>query len=150
MEEALRDLLRIKSVNLRNQKVGYVAPGFTFLGVANAIPDLEIHSNEVFIWHAKGGILPITESEIIRFGMDAPNGLNLILSERPVHSECHSVVTFNFRILEPEEVSMWVGKAVLSGDLIATAKDEVEDQMELLEHEKRIQKLLVQIGRAHV
>ena len=143
MEEALRDLLRIKSVNLRTQKVGSVAPGFTFLGVANAIPDLEIHSNEVFIWHAKAGILPITESEIIRFGMDAPNGLNLILSERPVHSECHSVVTFNFRILEPEEVSMWVGKAVLSGDLIATSKDDVEDQMERLEHEKRTQKLLV-------
>lgn len=124
MEAALRDLLRIKSVNLRTHNADLVPNGFTCLGVATSIPELEIHSNEVFIWHARAGILPITKSEIIRFGMDAPSGLNLIFSERPVQSECYSVDTFDFRILEPEEISLLVGKAVLSGDLIATAKDE--------------------------
>ena len=144
MEAVLRELLRIKSVNLRTHNADIVPNGFTCLGVATSISELEIHSNEVFIWHARAGILPITKSEIIRFGMDAPSGLNLILSERPVQSECYSVDTFDFRILEPEEISLLVGKAVLSGDLIATAK--VEDdraRMEQYGHERPIEKMLV-------
>ncbi|MFL2974756.1 MAG: hypothetical protein ACJZ42_00345 [Candidatus Thalassarchaeaceae archaeon] len=144
MEAALRDLLRIKSVNLRPHNEGLAPHGFTCLGVATSIPELEIHSNEVFIWHARAGILPITKSEIIRFGMDAPSGLNLILSERPIQSECYSVDTFDFRILEPEDVSLWVGKAVLSGDLIATAKDaDDRARMEQYGHESPIEKMLV-------
>ena len=129
VEEALRDLLRIKSVNLRNERIEFAPHGFTFLGVATSIPDLEIHADEVYMWHAEAGILPITKSEIIRFGIDAPRGLNLILSERLVQSECHSVDSFEFRILGPEEISSWVGKAVLSGDLIASAKkNETHDE----------------------
>ena len=124
MEAALRDLLRIKSVNLRTSQVDPTPHGFTCLGIATAIPDLGIHSNEVTIWLAQAGILPLTSSEIIRFGMDAPRGFNLILSERQVQPECHAVDTFNFKILEPDEISSWVGKAVLSGDLIASAKDD--------------------------
>ena len=127
MEAVLRDLLRIKSVNLRDQKAVAASHGFTCLGIATSIPELEIHSDEVFIWHARAGILPITKSEIIRFGIDAPSGFNLILSERSVQSECHSVESFDFRILEPEAISLWVGKAVLSGDLIASARDDVRD-----------------------
>ena len=127
MEAVLRDLLRIKSVNLRDQKAVTASHGFTCLGIATSIPELEIHSDEVFIWHARAGILPITKSEIIRFGIDAPSGFNLILSERAVQSECHSVESFDFRILEPEAISLWVGKAVLSGDLIASARDDVRD-----------------------
>ena len=88
--------------------------------------------------------MPITKSEIIRFGMDAPSGLNLILSERPVQSECHSVDTFDFRILEPEDISLWVGKAVLSGDLIVTAKGEDDRaRMEQHGHKRPIEKMLV-------
>jgi len=144
MEAVLRDLLRIKSVNLRTHNADLVPNGFTCLGVATSIPELEIHSNEVFIWHARAGILPITKSEIIRFGMDAPSGLNLILSERTVQSECYSVDTFDFRILEPEEISLLVGKAVLSGDLIATAKDEDDRaRMEQFGHERPVEKMLV-------
>ena len=144
MEAALRDLLRIKSVNLRTHNADLVPNGFTCLGVATSIPELEIHSNEVFIWHARAGILPITKSELIRFGMDAPSGLNLILSERPVQSECYSVDTFDFRILEPEEISLLVGKAVLSGDLIATAKDEDDrPRMKHYGHNRPIEKMFV-------
>jgi len=135
MEEVLRDLLRIKSVNLRNQKVGAASHGFTCLGIATSIPELEMQSNEVIIWHARAGILPITKSEIIRFGIDAPKGFNLILSEREVQPECHSVGTFDFRILEPEEISLWVGKAILSGDLIASAR--VDDRVDRGKAESR-------------
>ena len=127
MEEALRDLLRAKAVNLRNHDSVIDTHGFISMGVASSIPDLEIHSNGVFIWYAPAGILPITSSEIIRFGMEAPNGLNLILSERQVQSGCHSVDSFDFKILDPEEISLWIGRAVLSGDLIASAR-EVESQ----------------------
>ena len=146
MEAVLRDLLRIKSVNLRLQKVEDASHGFTCLGIATSIPELEIYSDEVFIWHARAGILPITKSEIIRFGIDAPNGFNLILSERDVQSECHSVETFDFRILEPEAISSWVGKAILSGDLIASAKKVDRDDpvmVESRENENSIESLLV-------
>ena len=132
MEATLRDLLRIKSVDLRTEQMGLSPHGFTCLGIATSIPELDIHSNKVFIWHARAGILPLTSSEVIRFGMDAPSGFNLILSEREVQSECHSVDTFDFRILEPADISSWIGKAVLSGDLIATAKEEV--QMKVVQH----------------
>ena len=146
MEAVLRDLLRIKSVNLRDQKAVAASHGFTCLGIATSIPELEIHSDEVFIWHARAGILPITKSEIIRFGIDAPNGFNLILSEREVQSECHSVETFDFRILEPEAISSWVGKAVLSGDLIASAKEVDRDDpgmVEIRRNENSIERMLV-------
>lgn len=122
MEEALRDLIRIKSVNLRSEKIDFAPHGFAFLGIASSIPDLGIHSGGVFIWHAQAGILPITKSELIRFGMDAPSGLHIILSERIVQSDCYSIGSFEFRILEPDEISTWVGKAVLSGDLVASAR----------------------------
>lgn len=146
MEAVLRDLLRIKSVNLRTQKVDSSPHGFTCLGIATSIPELEIQSDEVFIWHARAGILPITKSEMIRFGIDAPRGFNLILSEREVQSDCHSVETFDFRILEPEAISLWVGKAVLSGDLIASAKGDDGDDREIVEsrgNENSIESMLV-------
>ena len=146
MEAVLRDLLRIKSVNLRDQKAVAASHGFTCLGIATSIPELEIHSDEVFIWHARAGILPITKSEIIRFGIDAPSGFNLILSERAVQSECHSVETFDFRILEPEAISSWVGKAVLSGDLIVSAKEVDRDDPGMVEsrrNENSIERMLV-------
>ena len=133
MEEVLRELLGIKSVNLRTQKVASSSHGFKCLGIAASIPGLEIHSDEVFIWHVRAGILPLTKSEMIRFGINAPSGLNLILSERVVQSECHSVQNFDFKILEPDDISLWVGKAVLSGDLIASAKSDDVDERVILE-----------------
>tara|TARA_B110000014_G_C20124510_1_gene597912 strand:- start:4107 stop:5030 length:924 start_codon:yes stop_codon:yes gene_type:complete len=124
MEGALRDLLRTKAVSFRNHEFANDTHGFTSMGVAVSIPDLGIQSNGVSIWHAPAGILPITRSEILRFGIDAPSGFNLILSERLVQSDCHLVDTFNFQILGPEEISLWIGRAVLSGDLIATVRGE--------------------------
>ena len=146
MAAVLRELLRIKSVNLRDPKAVTASHGFTCLGIATSIPELEIHSDEIFIWHARAGILPITKSEIIRFGIDAPSGFNLILSEREVQSGCHSVESFDFRILEPEVISSWVGKAVLSGDLIASAKDVDRDDPGMVEsrgNDNSVERMLV-------
>jgi len=146
MEAVLRDLLRIKSVNLRDPKAVTASHGFTCLGIATSIPELEIHSDEIFIWHARAGILPITKSEIIRFGIDAPSGFNLILSEREVQSGCHSVESFDFRILEPEVISSWVGKAVLSGDLIASARGDDQDDTRTVEsrgNDNSVERMLV-------
>ena len=136
MEEVLRELLGIKSVNLRTQKVASSSHGFKCLGIAASIPGLEIHSDEVFIWHVRAGILPLTKSEMIRFGIDAPSGLNLILSEREVLSECHSVQNFDYKILEPDDISLWVGKAVLSGDLIASAKSDNGDEKRIMDTQR--------------
>jgi len=80
--------------------------------------------------------LPLTKSEMIRFGIDAPSGLNLILSEREVQSECHSVQNFDYKILEPDDISLWVGKAVLSGDLIASAKSDNDDEKRIMDTQR--------------
>ncbi len=124
MEGALSELIHIRAVNFRPLQTDIASGDFSPLGVADSIPDFGTSSNEVFIWHAYAGILPITASEVIRFGMDAPRGFNLILSERQVQPDCHSVDTFDFRIIEPMEISKWIGQAVLSGDLTVSANED--------------------------
>ena len=79
MEAVLRDLLRVKSVNLRDQKAVAASHGFTCLGIATSIPELEIHSDEVFIWHARAGILPITDKLMTRFNITLQEGVDFVL-----------------------------------------------------------------------
>ncbi len=121
MEGALRDLLSVRAVDLRPFEFKPESIDFNPIGLATSIPDFEIHSQQTYIWHAPAGFLPITKSEIIRFGMDSPSGFHLILSERNFHSDCQSVETFEFKLVGPERISKWVGEAILSGDLVASA-----------------------------
>jgi len=121
MEEVLRDLLGIRAVNFRPLEYNIESDDFTPLGVADSVPDFGTSGDEVFIWHASAGILPITARELIRFGMDAPRGLNLIFSERQLQPDCNSLDTFDFKIIEPKEISNWIGQAVLSGELNVSA-----------------------------
>ena len=52
--------------------------------------------------------------------MDAPDGFHLILSERATHSDCDPIDETKFQIVSPNQVSEWIGSAVLSGDLAAS------------------------------
>ena len=121
MEDILRALLSIRSVDFDSFDI--VVPGSPFrpIGVATAVPDFDIHTGRTFIWHAPPEILPITRSELDRFEMDAPEGFHLIFSERTTHSDCDPIDETKFRIISPKQLSQWIGSAVLSGDIVASA-----------------------------
>ena len=126
----MRALLSIRSVDFDSFDI--VVPGSPFrpIGVATAVPDFDIHTGRTFIWHAPPEILPITRSELDRFEMDSPDGFHLILSERPTHSDCDPIDGTKFQIVSPKQISHWIGSAVLSGDIVASAVLEDSDNTE--------------------
>ena len=130
MEGILRALLSIRSVEFDSFDIGIPGSPFEPIGIATAVPDFGIHSGRTFIWHAPPGILPITRSELDRFEMDSPDGFHLILSERPTHSDCDPIDGTKFQIVPPNQISQWIGSAVLSGDIVASAVLEDSDGIE--------------------
>jgi len=124
MEDVLRALLRIRSVDFDSFDIVMAESPFKPIGVATAVHDFGIDTGRIHIWHAPSEILPITRSELDRFQMDAPDGFHLILSERTTHPDCDLVDETKLRIVSPNEVSQWIGSAVLSGDLVASAVPE--------------------------
>ena len=117
----MRALLSIRSVDFDSFDIGIPGSPFRPIGVATAVPDFGIHTGRTFIWHAPPEILPITRSELDRFEMDSPDGFHLILSERPTHSDCDPIDETKFQIVSPKQISHWIGSAVLSGDIVASA-----------------------------
>ena len=130
MEGILRALLKIRSVDFGSLNIGIPESPFKPIGLATAVPDFGIHSERTFIWHAPPEILPITRSELDRFEMDAPEGFNLIFSERTTHSDCDPIDETKFRIISPKQLSQWIGSAVLSGDIVASASMQEIDAAE--------------------
>ena len=124
MEDVLRALLSIRSVDFDSFDIGVPGSPFRPIGVATAVPDFGIHRGRTFIWHAPPEILPITRSELDRFEMDSPDGFHLILSERPTHSDCDPIDGTKIQIVSPKQISHWIGSAVLSGDIVASAVPE--------------------------
>ena len=121
MEGVLRELLSLRSVDYDSFDIGIPESPFKPIGIATAVPDFGIYSQKTFMWHAPKEILPITRSELDRFEMDAPDGFHLILSERETHSDCDSIDGTKLQIVSPKQISQWIGSAVLSGELVASA-----------------------------
>ena len=120
MEDILRALLSIRCVDFDSFDIVMPESSFKPIGVATAVPDFDVITGRTLIWHAPSEILPITRSELDRFEMDAPDGFHLILSERTTHSDCDPIDETKFQIISPNQVSEWIGSAVLSGDLAAS------------------------------
>ena len=133
MDEALRDLLAVRAVNLRPPDSQTGTHGFSFLGVADSVIALGTRQDSVFIWHASPGFLPITGRELTRWGLDAPNGFHWILSERPVEGDLVGLESLEVVIWGPAEVSQWLGEAILMGDLMAKAPSTGKTEPEKLE-----------------
>jgi len=130
MEDILRALLSMRAVDFESYDIRIPESPFKPIGVATAIPDFDIHRGRTFIWHATQEILPITRSELIRFEMDAPEGFHLILSERTTHQDSDSIDGSKFQIVSPNQISQWIGSAVLSGELVASTVQEDSDDTE--------------------
>ena len=121
VDEAIRDLLAIRAVNLRPSDSHNEIQGFSCIGIADSVDEMGTNSGGVFIWLASKGILPVTGSELTRWGLDAPSGFHWILSERPVEGGIEILDSLEVEIWGPAEVSKWLGEAVLMGDLVATS-----------------------------
>ena len=131
MDETLRDLLEISANNLSAPDIIPDIHGFTCIGVAESIPVLGQRDTEIFVWHVKEGILPLTGAELTRWSLDAPSGLHWILSQRTIHGEYDHIDGINIEIWGPEEIAKWIGESVLSGDLIAYAPKPEVDEIEV-------------------
>ena len=128
MDRTLRDLLKISANSLSAPDFAQDIHGFICIGVAESIAVLGQRDTEVLVWHVPEGILPLTGSELTRWALDAPRGSHWILSQRKIHGEYDNIDGINTEIWGPEEIAIWIGESVLSGDLIAYApKIEVEE-----------------------
>tara|TARA_B100001146_G_scaffold153691_1_gene135113 strand:- start:728 stop:1681 length:954 start_codon:yes stop_codon:yes gene_type:complete len=126
MEAAVRDLLENRAVRLRPSPEVYSSHGFVCIGIAERIPDLDSSDDrEVFVWHVPSGLLPLTEQDLERWGVDAPVGRHWILSERSLPSDASLIGMPDVVLWGPDTISTWIGGAVLSGDLVARTPDVV-------------------------
>ena len=132
MLPTVRDLLNNRAISLRSVNIENTPYGFSCIGIAERIPELGTSmKREVYIWHVSSGLLPLTEQELERWGVDAPDGRHWILSERKLPDDLSPLSDLNVEIWGPDKVSTWIGEAVLSGELIAQTPDEVMDQLTL-------------------
>ena len=122
----MRDLLENRAVRLRPSLEIYSSHGFVCIGIAERIPDLDSSDDrEVFVWHVPSGLLPLTEQDLERWGVDAPVGRHWILSERSLPSDASLIGMPDVVLWGPDTISTWIGGAVLSGDLVARTPDVV-------------------------
>ena len=122
----MRDLLENRAVRLRPSLEVYSSHGFVCIGIAERIPDLDSSDDrEVFVWHVPSGLLPLTEQDLERWGVDAPVGRHWILSERSLPSDASLIDMPDVVLWGPDTISTWIGGAVLSGDLVARTPDVV-------------------------
>jgi hypothetical protein len=127
MEAAVRDLLESRAVRLRPSPGTDSSHGFVCIGIAERIPDLDsTDDREVFVWHVPSGLLPLTEQDLERWGVDAPAGRHWILSERLLPSDASLIGTHDVVLWGPDTISTWIGGAVLSGELVARTPDVVQ------------------------
>ncbi|MEC7756798.1 MAG: hypothetical protein VX621_03170 [Candidatus Thermoplasmatota archaeon] len=130
MEETLRDLLSILRVNLHDPPEQNDVNGFTILGMADSLPDLlrNTVTGPIIIWHAPAGLLPITDSEITRFTINAPEGFHWILSQRDLQSGYEIDESLKIDFWSPEKIAKWIGESVISGDLYARLAPKKENE----------------------
>ncbi len=116
----MRALLTNRAINVRPYKSNIQIPGFSCIGVAERILDeAPMMQGEVYLWHISPDILSLTANEIERWCVDAPVGNHWILSERPIPEKFPALENHEIVLWGPEQVSAWLGNAILRGDLIA-------------------------------
>ena len=126
VDEAVRDLLALRAVQLHPANNIQKVHGFRCMGLAERVPELdERASSSVHVWHVPSDILPISPTEIERWSIDAPGGRHWILSERCFPEDILGSVDLSVDVViwGPERMARWIGEAVLSGDLVAHSPD---------------------------
>lgn len=120
MEDAVRLLLDVKGVHLRESSQGIRTPGFILLGVAERVPEFgEMKGAPVTVWHIPSDILPISRAELERWCVDVTPGRHWLLSQRELPDDLSSIFPDDSQVVAwgPSKMSVWFGEAILSGDL---------------------------------
>ena len=126
VDEAVRDLLALRAVQLHSANNIQKVHGFRCMGLAERVPELDERAgSSVHVWHVPSDILPISPTEIERWSIDAPGGRHWILSERSFPEDIlgSADLSVDVVIWGPERMARWIGEAVLSGDLVAHSPD---------------------------
>lgn len=127
MEDAVRLLLDVKGVRLRESSQGIRTPGFILLGVAERVPEFgEMKGASVTVWHIPSDILPISRAELERWCVDVTPGRHWLLSQRELPDDLSSIFPDDSQVVAwgPSKMSVWFGEAILSGDLEVSHPDE--------------------------
>tara|TARA_B100000029_G_scaffold313729_1_gene306163 strand:+ start:1021 stop:1956 length:936 start_codon:yes stop_codon:yes gene_type:complete len=114
----VRDLLAARGIALSPTDVSGIH-GFICIGIAERVPELnQDTSSQVFVWHVRDDIFPVTASEVERWMIDAPAGKHWILSERDFDpSTIPDSQSIEAVVWGPKRMASWIGESVLSGDL---------------------------------
>lgn len=134
MEDAVRQLLSAKGVTLDEFGSHISIPGFILLGVAKRVPEFgEINGASVNVWHIPSDILPISRAELERWSVDAPSGRHWILSQRNLPEDFSSMLPLGSEVVAwgPDEMSVWFGDAILSGDLTVSSPKVFQHQEQI-------------------
>jgi len=126
VDEAVRDLLALRAVQLHSANNIQKVHGFRCMGLAERVPELDERAgSSVHVWHVPSDLLPISPTEIERWSIDAPGGRHWILSERSFPEDIlgSADLSVDVVIWGPERMARWIGEAVLSGDLVAHSPD---------------------------
>lgn len=127
MEDAVRLLLDVKGVRLRESSQAIRTPGFILLGVAERVPEFgEMKGASVTVWHIPSDILPISRAELERWCVDVTPGRHWLLSQRELPDDLSSIFPDDSQVVAwgPSKMSVWFGEAILSGDLEVSHPDE--------------------------
>ena len=126
MEDTIRGILETRGVSLKNPEIEKVITGFSCLGVAPRVSEIDTSEGDVHVWIISPNSLPISGNELIRWGFSAPRGRHWLLSLREVPSGLVEIDGLEYVIWTPERVTKWIGEAVLSGDMKAQPIHEIE------------------------
>ncbi|MFQ3343810.1 MAG: hypothetical protein ACKVI6_05340 [Candidatus Poseidoniales archaeon] len=121
MEGTITDILRSRCSNFSPSKLKSIYHDFNLLGLVDSFPDINKYiGKKVFIWYIEDDITILENSEIERWSIDAEKGNHILLSERDhkISLEKFQSNDINFTIWGPEELALWIGKAVISKDII--------------------------------
>ena len=128
MEDTIRGILETRGVSLKNPEIEKVITGFSCLGVAPRVSEIDTSEGDVHVWIISPNSLPIRGNELIRWGFSAPKGRHWLLSLREVPSGLVEIDGLEYVIWTPERVTKWIGEAVLSGDMKAQPTHEIQRQ----------------------
>ncbi len=109
-------------------------PSIHCLGRLLAPPlGLEPAVADALVWHAADGWSPLDRVEIERWMVDAPAGSHWLLSERPMERAGRWPERSDVRltIWDPDRLAVWIGEAVLAGDLTARPAGFVEPRPDI-------------------
>ena len=134
MEDVIRNLIRIRGTNFSITNVPLPPSEFILIGQVDSLQDFKVsHNNPLLIWYIEEGFTDLNIFEIERWSVDAPSGNHLIISQRYLDSKLLNYTHDKNKIFfwGPDDLSMWLGKAILDKRLEISLPTDKKDENNL-------------------